>query len=482
MADKDFDRGKIHKLGSIGRELLVTGLKLDQYDLESALWKSGSNVRFSNSGVEKVQGYSAIFATTPTAPIRGMTAVVDSGIQKLYYGDQAALYESVAAGAPTTVGSGYTGNLNGSVTSQASYWSMVGFGTWILATNGKDAPQIFKTTSFTTLNLDSQFTTAEVFMVSGPHVIAMNLDTNQKTVAWSDEDDPETWIPDTANAAGSLILRELEGGIIAAASLGDKIAIYGKDQMFILSYVGAPFYFGYKPALDSIGAVSKAVVVSHGRLNYGLGRHGFWVTDGVQINYIDDPDIKNWVQDNVNWAQVSKACGYHDEENTQIVWCVPTTTGEPDTTIAYDYERKVWSMGNIDFTSAIPREVFNNPLIADSSGDVWYTNFGQDANGAALSASIQSVAIDLNEPDLIKEITAIRIGYIGSGLRFRVGNSETVDGTVEWTSYIEVPAGFEFQPMRLSGRYLWLELDSQDIGDEWSVQRIDFHGRIGGTR
>lgn len=482
MADPVFDRGKINKLGSLRSPVLSSGLKLDQYEVSDILWKDGNNIQFTPHGVRKIDGYTALLTPVGTTPVRGMTDVIVSGQQKLYFGDQTNLYQSIAGANPTSVGSGYTGSLNATATTPATSWSMVNFGSWVLATNGKDAPQIFKTTAFANLNTDSQFTTAEVFIVRGPHVVAFNTSTNDREFIWCDEDDPETWLATTSNAAGSVVIRELEGEIKAAAPLGDRIAVYGNDQMFIVSYTGAPFYFGYRPALSSIGAVSKMAVVPRGRMNYGLSRQGFWETDGVNFRYIDDPDVQQFVQDNVNWAQASKVNGFHDEGNNQIVWHVPTTTGEPDTRLAYDYIRDVWSKGDIAFTSAIPREVFQYPILAGASGGVFTGNFGSDADGSALAANAQTTAIDLGEPDMVKELTAIRVGYEGSGLRFRIGVSSTADGAVTWDGYTEVPAGFEFSPQRIAGRYFHLDFDSQDVGDSWELQAVDFHGRIGGTR
>lgn len=477
-----FGTGKLEKLGQLRSQELASGLRLDQFEISGILWKDGNNITFTSHGVAKTKGYSALLTPIGTTPVRGMVDVTVSLQQKLYWGDQTNLYESIAGANPTSVGSGFTGSVNATATTPATAWSMVNFGSWILATNGVDAPQILKTTSFAPLTTDSQFNTAQIFIVRGPHVLAFNTNFNEKEFLWSDADDPETWAPTAENAAGSLIVRELEGQIMAAAPLGNRIAVYGKDQMFLVNFTGAPFFFGYQPALSSIGAVSKMCVVPRGRFNYGLSRQGFWETDGVNFRYIDSGLIGSFVQDNLNWAQASKVTGLHDEENSQVVWYVPTSTGEPDTYLAFDYDRNLWSKGSTSFTTAIPREVFTNPVAADVNGGVFFLNFGNDADGVALPANARTTAVDLGQPDLVKELTALRVGYIGTGLRVRVGTAAEADGTITWGNFIEVPNGFEFIPLRQAGRYLFLDFDSQDLGDKWEVQAVDFHGLLGGTR
>lgn len=471
----------LNNLGTLRTEI-NSGLKLDPYPLQPVLWIDGDNIHFGPNGVEKIKGFSATFATTPTKPIRGMVQLLNSsGTQQLFFGDQNDIYRSNALGAPVSVGSGFTGNLNETVSALASTWSMTNFGDFIMATNGVDTPQIYKGTSFANL-AGINFTTAEIFVKRGPHVLALNLNTDNREFKWSDEDAPEVWVPTASNAAGDLLIRELESQIMAAVPLGDRIAIYGKDSMYIVTYVGTPNYFGYKPGPNGIGAVGKKAVVARGRLNYGLSQQGFWETDGVTFRYIDDGEVRDFLQDNLNFSQASKVNGYNDELNNQITWYLPTGTGEPEIGLSFNYQNRTWSRTTNGFTSSIERQVFTNSVVADKDGDVFFNNFGVDADGAALSANIQSTAVDLGQPDLIKEISAVRIGYIGSGLRFRIGTSDTADGTPTFGSFIENPVGYEFTAVQVAGRYIFLDLDSQDIGDKWSVEAIDFYGRLGGTR
>jgi hypothetical protein len=504
-----------NRLGQI-REELAAGLQLDPYELQNFLFKDGNNVLFTRRGVKKIPGYEQIIQTADAAPIRGLTQLVDtSGDRNIFFGDQGKLYRLqpdqtseadtvlVKGGFSDTAfagpagfasenvfettssveeGTGYSGIIDPVGTTIATTWSLVPFGVWVIATNGVDLPQIYKGVSFADITPTPPFTTAEIMLNRGPHILAFNLSTSKKDFAWSDEDDPELWAAATTNAAGSLQIRELDTEIVAAVPIGDGIAVYGRNQMFIVSYLGAPLYFGYRPAVRGVGAVSKTSVVANGSLNYGLSRQGFWETNGVSFKYIDDAKIRDWAQNNINWEHASKINSFHDVQNTSIVWYVPTATTEPDTHLRYNYQTGEWSKGDIAFTSSADREVFSYPLTASFDGEVNLLGLSNSANGAAISANIQTTALDLGEPDRIKEIQSIRLGYIGNGLRFRVGVSDTPDGTVTWGSYITVSDGYEFHPLYCSGRYLFLDIDTQNVGDVWELQAIDFYGRLGGTR
>lgn len=468
-------------LASYRQQELSSGLYPDPYTLVAPFWVAGSNIRFTATGVAKIPGWSSVFAEQDTDPIRGMAQNIGS-TQELYFGDQTNLYRYNGTLAKVSkTDNVYTGALNQTVLAPAATWSFAAFGSWMLATNGADPVQIYKTgPDFADLDVDSQFTTAEILMVRGPHVIAMNTNTNNKEVIWCSADDPEDWLATASNSAGSLIVRELESEIMAAAPLGQSVAIYGKDSMHGLSYIGSPFYFGVKPLLNGIGAVSKACVVSKGRLNYGVSLHGFWETDGVSFNYIDDPAVRKYFRDNFNAAQSSKTFGFHDEARNMIIWGIPTSTGEPDTLLGFNYLQRTWTFISHSSlaTAGLERQHYSEGWVANKDGQVFSWGVTHNADGSAMTAYVRTKALDLGAPDFIKDIEAIRIGYVGTGLRFRVGWSETTDGTITWGDYTENPDGHEFSPLRMTGRYFHIELQSQDTGDYWEVGAIDFYGKV----
>ena len=103
----------------------------------------------------------------------------------------------------------------------------------------------------------------------------------------------------------------------------------------------------------NIGAVSKNAVVPVGRRNYGWSQQGFFVTDGVDFKYIDDPQVRKFIKDNVSTAHIGKVNGYHDEQNNQIRWYYPDNdgtdviAGKVDRGIIYNYQSDTWSQLDI---------------------------------------------------------------------------------------------------------------------------------------
>ena len=458
-----------------------SGVWPDLHPLNNPLWRTGTNVLFKNGGVEKMGGWGNPFTKPASTPVRGMLQRRESGVQELYFGNPTTIYKW-NTGTPTAVGTGYTGNTDSTVTVPASVWSMVDWGTWVLATNGVDVPQIYKGSSFTTLNVGTEFTTAEILIKRGPYVLAFNttgVNTYNGINAfhWCSDDDVEDWTPTSVNTAGNQMIRDMTSGIKAAVPLGDRIAVYGTDSMYLVAYTGAPFYFGYYPALNGIGAVSKAAVVSVGRKNFGFGPSGIWETDGAQFKYID-PGIHDYIYDAFNDEQKEKVCGYHDEFNTQVCFYYPTTTGEPTVGVGYNYMDGTWSIFNHGRTSALERDVFTWPVLATSTGDIFFHNFGLNADSAGMTVSVESELLDLGSGNIWKYIDAIRfhISRLAGTVNFYLGTAERRDDSITWENAQVLDDGDEPLFYNLSARYIALKIETTALASDFKVEGHTIYG------
>jgi len=364
------------------RDELKTGVYKGFFPSAAPLWAEGENVQFTQSGVRKMFGWDLLADTGNGEPIRGVLQQTENNLIAVYAGDLSNLYRSaVPSEGIEIVGSGYSIPENAGSTEwdggattwddgatvwdngavPAGQWSFVDYGTFVLATNGIDTPQIRKgvgrfvsmvraVTYVEPKNLGSGYTagdivnltggdgagaqaeiisvdgagavaslamysgganyttpptgvsggtgtgltiqnavvtemsfgTCEIFQKRGPHILAFGTNFSSREVAWCDADNPDDWITRTTNLAGTLEIRELKSPIRAAVPLGSRIAIYGDDQVFLLSYLGNELVFGYQPALNGIGAVSKSVVVL---LSYPLvqGTTDYPKTDSLSL-------------------------------------------------------------------------------------------------------------------------------------------------------------------------------------------------------
>ena len=87
---------------------------------------------------------------------------------------------------------------------------------------------------------------ARVLVKAGVHILALNTDMGGTYYEWCDTDDPDDWTPAADNRAGNNIIREANSEIVAAVPLGDRIAVYCRNQSFLITYLGNNLVFGHR--------------------------------------------------------------------------------------------------------------------------------------------------------------------------------------------------------------------------------------------
>jgi hypothetical protein len=468
---------------------LSEGISPDLHEWKQFLWRDGRNVICAPEGPRKMEGWSAPLTPAAALPVRGIGQLLQSGGQRLFWGDTDSLYLwNTATVTDKSKAGGYSGNLNETVTTPASVWSMVEWGTWMVASNGVDPIQISKA--------DAQFAdlggtppaTAEVLMKLGQHIVAMNTPLGPDAVEFSDESDPEDWVPVAANKAGNFLIRDMESRIIAGASLGgSKLAAYGENAMHVIQLVGAPSYIGAPGnGIRGIGAVSKKSIVTVGKMNYGFGPKGLFQTDGVSFRYIGLGRVTRTIMDELNWAQKSKVNGYHNAKHNEVIWYYPTTTGEPTKGVSYNYATNAFMFLDHGRTSSESQTVFQYPVIGAADGKIYYTNFGVDADGAAMTSYLESHPYpgytDKGNPlsKWYKWISQIELAMqtrVGTGLRLRIAQLDEPSETpvFEDTRIVADPA--EAIDVMKAARYWVLRLESDQIGDDWDLQALEILGK-----
>jgi hypothetical protein len=481
-----------------------TGLWPDVFSTRIPMWETGQNIQFTEFGVEKVAGSRTLANTGNAEPIRGLLQNLVDDDPYLYAGDLSQLYQyNFRTEALTVVGNGFTMSddvesavwdsgattWDGGVSrwdfgiAGADHWSMVSYGTFAMATNGLDLPQIQK-------GVDTQFvpvtgmdvTTVEVFAKRGPHVLGFNTSASPREFIWSDADNVDVWVAQTDNLAGQLEIRELKTDIVSAVPLGGRIAVYGSDQMFVVNYLGNDLVFGYQPAINGIGSVAKHGVVPVGRNNYGLSSQGFFATDGSTFEYIDDPALRHWWQHNINEGQIAKVIGYHDEENNQIRWYFPSDESTNTKAVSFNYKRNTWSFILGNRSAGTEREVARTPFTGTEDGRLLADGTGDNNDADPIDAYVISKPLDLGSADVVKELDSIRIGYRGTGITYRIGWSEYEDGPINWRNFVSMEQGFDFDNLRTAGRWLYLEIRTNTLNTSWEVMSVQFIGRTEGTR
>lgn len=411
-----------------GQMLLESGLHLgaaygDFHEASTPLWADGDFVLFKAGRVESAPGWSHMLDAGSTYPVNDLVQTFVDKRQRLYFSHGGDVYCWQEETDKYAIFSG----------TQTGPWSLLPYGRWLLMTNGQ-------TTGDEKIGLhlwandfgdiahgvqSAPFQWAKLLRLFGPHVLAFNTDRNYAEFCWCHEDNPFQWIDSPENSAGSLTIRDLGSEIIAAEMLGDRMAVYAKDSMHIVTYLGSPFYFGTKRLASDIGAVGPRAIAVVGRRHFGLGRGGFWVSDGVNPFYIGEKAIWPLVDDEVDgidWSFAEYVTAFHDEREHLVVWSYPlasdratsATGGVNGACVAFNYVTNTWTRFVKGLDSGVPRQVFDFPVITAGGGIylMGEDNIAGRVEGAA-NPYVITKPLDLGRPTHYKRIQLVRLGLRG---------------------------------------------------------------------
>ena len=364
------------------------------------LWVDGRNVIFFEEAIQPAPGQFQLAAKAEVGRVIGAIESLIDGKDNVFFGTPTNLYRFQedfdpvqAADVSRAAGGAYTGINNALPAEDSTRWSFATWGRWMLAVNGKDAGQIWKPNytgpSFFNWNTDSAtpapatpedfpWTKANIVRTIGPYAIVLNVenlasgDDESDFIYWSDSDDVHNFAALATTSAGQLPVRDIDSPILAAEDLGGGLGFYGSDQLHILEFFGAPFYFGQRHLLRGLGAVSKDSIAVVGKVHYGFGPRGIFRTDGFQVQYIDDPSIHDFIFTNLTRAQISKCIAWYHASLNTVFFSFPLKPAlDTSLTVGYNIKNGTWTIHDIARSAASTGAVFDFPITFSNTGTIY---------------------------------------------------------------------------------------------------------------
>lgn len=433
-------------------------------------WADSQNVSFVDGGVEKQLGRTlrVDFSNAPDSlqPVQhiaqarlidGTNRIWVAGPNSLGYYDS-TIEEDPAINTPTDTN-----------------WSLAAWDDWLIACNDTDQPRIWKP-SAASVELENATSfpapKAKIARKHNKHLLLLNTDVNPRAVHWSAFNDPAEFEILTTNEAGSIFMRNFSSEIIAGETLGTGFAVYGRNQMQVLTYSGAPFYYLEGRVVNGIGAASKNAIIPVSGIHYGLGRSGIFRTDGISYAYVDRPAVHDYIQSNVDFSDETSIVSYHSSAQEEVSWFFLRTDGNPGG-IKYNYRNNTWTPLSpaTKYHAAEEAILFDNPLASLGEGaefGVYNQNVGYNCGYSSLpiEAWVQSKELDFGAPQKAKYISTIIFicDYIGN-VSVTLGKKETVDPneSIVWLDTQTNPV--EYHPNQ-EAKFWILKIEANTL-DSW---------------
>lgn len=475
-----------------------SGVQPDLQSVQKVLWESAIGVSFRNGKIVRKVPAAALFSAG-TLPVIGLGQQRASNGVKWVWAASGGRIVRWSGGAVEQIIASATINADETSIAPATQVDFTFWGDWTLINTGIGAAQLHK--PGVSLGPIAEAPTDVVqFQKKNNILMAIGTVTAEETgrrgnaVAWSEIDDIETWTPTTTNAAGSLSIDDMDTKIKAAHRLGQATSVYGEDQLALINFINAPFYFGQRLVLDGIGCVGKKAVCGYGSGNYGFGITGAWWTDGNSFRYIDEGFIREYFQSEVNWSQASKVQVCRNDFTGCIDFYFPMRSStEINEGWTYDPRTSAWNQ-----IPAQPqqdeRRLFQRPLVGGQGGVAG--NIGLDEFDTALASPLSLVS----KPLLMQyqDDNGLRSAHLDSkidevelllheavGVQFRLRSAQHSSGPFSDTAWIDIDAGKSSYPLphgTPSGVYWKIEFRSVLTNWKINLQGFLLFGTMHGTK
>ena len=479
---------------------IPAGVYRNGTDLQSqGRWRDANLIRWIDGTMRPVGGWRTRSDTAGANKLRGMLTWSDNSndrwmssgsLDKLYvWSASGTQYDITPAGLTSgredaIAFTGYGGNVFGaygygvarpdiSRIQPATSWDLETWGEYLLACNEDDGKIYeWQLATGTPAAVVSNAPTGNdgIVVTEERFLMALGAGGNPRLVQWSDREDNTTWTPSAANEAGDLELNT-SGTVMRGLSVRGQTLILTTRDAHAASYIGPPYVYGIERVGTSCGLAAKqaAAVVDQGA--FWMGVNAFYTFQSNAVQELQS-DVSDYVFNDINRAQVSKAFAMSNSMFGEVTWFYPSAAStENDRYVTFNYVEGTWYTGNLDRTAGYDRGAFRQPMMASATDRKIYEHeIGFDYGG--LSPFAETGPFMVGSGDQVMSITEMLPDEKTQG---------DVDVTFKTRFY---PNGTErdYGPysmsnptsLRFTGRQVRMRIDGQRLSD-WriGVNRLD---------
>ena len=327
------------------------------------------------------------------------------------------------------------------------------------------------------------------------HVIVFGANTIGTTtqdpllIRFGSQESLTDFTPTATNTAGDLRLSS-GSTFVQAVETKQQILVYTDRSLFSMRFIGPPFTFGLQELSKNITIMSPKSAVAVDDAVFWMGKDNFYVYAG-QTQQIPCT-VREKVFLNFNSSQSDKVVAGVNSKWGEIWWFYPSASSEEnDKYVIYNYLEKTWYYGTLSRTAWHDRGIRQFPIAAGSPHLFEHEN-GNDDDGSAMTASVESSQIDIGDGYQFTFIKQLIPDITFDGSTSTTGNptatftlqarkgpgsvyGNTSGGSSTRTATTPVEQFTDLVNVRLRGRSFNMKLESTEQGVAWKLgtPRVD---------
>lgn len=468
-------------------------------------WYNGNLVRWQMDGqvwaVQPVGGWVARLSATITGKCRAIWQWVDNDtVRWMALGTHSKLYVCTpsdqtahditpsgftAGDADAAAGGGYgsgdygegtygTPRLDVAAVQPASMWCLDNFGEVLVGVMAEDG-NVYSWDPNTGTGTDAAAvsgapTGTAIVVTEERFLFVLGAGGDNRKVQWCDQEALTTWTSTSTNQAGDQTL-VTPGKLMCGRRIRGGTLIFSDQDVHLATYIGQPFIYSFQRVGDNCGIISRGAAMSVDSRCFWMGANRFWMFDGVTRPMMCD--VADGVFGDLNETQRSKVTAYHDPQFGEVRWFYPSgASNENDRSVVYNYLGDFWFVDE-DFarTAGFQRGIFTNPVMVDSSGQVYDHEIG--ASFGSASPIVRSGPYELGEGDRILRARRLISDEITAGewqVSFMVRDWPN-DGETTYGPYaLDNPTSIRFAARQAR---VEIELITPSQSARWGIPRVD---------
>ena len=322
---------------------------------------------------------------------------------------------------------------------------------------------------------------------------ALTSVTNPLYIRWCSQENISDWNASATNTAGDKVLSGASR-IIAARRGRGQILVWTDENLYSMQQVGPPYTFGFQLIGTNCGVLGQNAMVEVAGRTYWMADERFMLYDGAAARPMKC-DVLRYIFEALDRTQLDKIYAGSNTSYNEVIWFYPTTTGEVDSYVIYDYMQDVWSIGRIVRTAWLDQGINTYPIAAGypaSATRLYYHEYGNDDDGAAMQSFIESNMFDLGAGQELMYMDRIIPDFSDRNGEAMPGN---LDITVHTLKYPNTPtaqevtkgpftvsAGTQKIDLRVRGRHAYYRIDGDGVNTSWRLGALRFRVAPDGER
>ena len=321
---------------------------------------------------------------------------------------------------------------------------------------------------------------------------------NPMLVRWSDQANPDQWVPQLTNQSGEFTLTN-GSYIIQAQATRQEILIWTDSCLYSMQYQGSPYVWGFQILMDNITVISPNSMITINNVTYWMGQEKFYMYSG-RVETLPC-SLRQFIFDDINQDQAYQIFAGSNEGYNEVWWFYCSANSNVvDKYVIYNYLDRVWYYGTMGRTAWLDTGTRQYPLAADYNKRVLYHESSVDDVSTSVAmpidAYVQSSDFDIGDGHNFGFVWRILpdVNFNGSNVNDPVvtmtvkprQNSGTPYGAADnpavqsYDNY-STRGAYDIQQFdgqvytRLRGRQMSFRIESNTLGVAWQVgtPRID---------